>query len=53
VFLKVKCKLNSLKVRIEYMVNSIHTRCFRRNLLYLKRTFLGLIYIDGIKHTYD
>jgi len=34
VFLKVKCKLNSVKVRTEYMVNSIHTRCFRRNLLY-------------------
>ena len=51
VFLKVKCKLNSAKVRTEYMVNSTHTGCFRRNLLYLKRMFLGLIDIDRIKHT--
>jgi len=41
VFPKVKCKLNSVKVRTEYMVNIIHTRYFRRNLLYLKRMFLG------------
>ena len=51
VFLKVKCKLNSVKVRTEYMVNSIHTGCFMRNLLYLKRMFLGLTDIDRIKHT--
>lgn len=53
VFLKVKCKLNSVKVRTEYMVDSIHTGCFRRNLLYLKRMFLGLIDIDRIKHIYS
>jgi hypothetical protein len=51
VFLKVKCKLNSVKVRTEYMVNSIHTGCFRRNLLYLNRMFLGLTDNDRIKHT--
>jgi len=49
-FLKVKCKLNSVKVRTEYMVNSIHTGYFRRNLLYLQRMFLGLTDIDRIKH---
>lgn len=53
VFPKVKCKLNSVKVRTEYMVNSIHIRCFRRKLLSLKRMFLGLIYIDRMKHTYN
>jgi hypothetical protein len=42
-----------VKVRTEYMVNNIHTRCFRRNQLYLKRVLLQLIYNDKIKHTYN
>jgi hypothetical protein len=32
---------------------TIYTTCFRRNLPYLKRMFLGLIYIYIIKDTYN